>query len=86
MWQIQVKGILIQLGIHKALKGKPFPASSNDSGKSIIMINEDWKALDERTTNDIRTCLAKNVLTNVGKILSARELWERLGNLYQMNL
>lgn len=83
MWQIQVKGILIQLGIHT---GKSFPTSSNDFGKSIIMINEDWKALDERTTNDIRTCLAKNVLTNVGKILSARELWERLGNLYQMNL
>ena len=32
LWQIQIKNVLIQYGLHKALKGKPSPAFSSGSG------------------------------------------------------
>ena len=73
----------IQSGLHKALKGKPFPASSSDSGKSILS-NEDWEEFDEKAISAIRLCLAKNILTNVGKIPSIKQLWERIENLHQL--
>ena len=48
------------------------------------MSKEDWEELDERAAaSAIQLCLAKNVLTNVGKIPSTKEIWERLENLYQ---
>ncbi|KAL4582360.1 hypothetical protein LXL04_006907 [Taraxacum kok-saghyz] len=31
LWQVQVKDVLIQSGLHKALKGKPAPVSSKES-------------------------------------------------------
>ncbi|KAL5751973.1 hypothetical protein ACOSP7_022141 [Xanthoceras sorbifolium] len=34
LWQVQVKDVLIQSGLHKVLKGKPTPVSSGDSGES----------------------------------------------------
>ena len=36
LWQVQVKDVLIQSGLHKALKGKSSPASSSGSGKASI--------------------------------------------------
>ena len=81
LWQIQVKDVLIQSTLHKALKVKPSPTYSNDSGK-FVMSNEDWEELDERAAGSaIQLCLAKNVLTNVGKIPSIKEIWERQENL-----
>ena len=81
LWLIQVKNLLIQFRLHKALKGKPSPASCSDSEK-FVMSNEDWEELDERAAaSAIQLCLAKNVLTNVGKIPSIKEIWERQENL-----
>ena len=34
LWQVQVKDILIQYGLHKALKGKSTPTNPEDSGDS----------------------------------------------------
>ncbi|KAL9448005.1 hypothetical protein AB3S75_015475 [Citrus x aurantiifolia] len=82
LWQSQVKDVLIQYGLHKALNVKPSPISSSDSGK-FVMNNEDWEELDERATaSAIQLCLAKNVLINVGMISSIKEIWERLEILY----
>lgn len=36
-----------------------------------------------RIASAIRLCLAKNVLANVHGILTAKELWEKLEELYQ---
>ena len=36
-----------------------------------------------RAASAIRLCLAKNVLANVHGILTAKELWEKLEELYQ---
>lgn len=72
LWQTQVKDVLIQSGLHKALKGKP-------SG----MEEEKWEELDMRAVSAIRLSLAKNVLANVQKVSNAKELWEKLEGLYQ---
>ena len=72
LWQTQVKDVLIQYGLHKVLKGKPFD-----------MKEEEWEELDLRAVSAIRLCLAKNVLANVQKISTTKELWERLEGLYQ---
>ena len=66
LWQVQVKDILIQSGLHKALKGR--------DSKNSSMSDEDWDDLDERATSAIRMCLAKNVLANVLGISKAKDL------------
>ena len=67
LWQVQVKDLLIQSGLHKVLKGR------DNSGKSKIG-DEDWEDLDERAASAIRMCLAKNVLANVLGISTAKDL------------
>ena len=60
LWQVQVKDILIQSGLYKALKGKPASlseekepdksgGSSESKGKSK-MSEEEWEELDMRTS------------------------------------
>ena len=88
LWQVQVKDILIQSGLYKALKGKPASlseekepdksgGSSESKGKSK-MSEEEWEELDMRAASQIRLCLAKNVLANVARWSSTKELWEKL--------
>ncbi|KAF7823623.1 Pol-like polyprotein/retrotransposon [Senna tora] len=72
LWQVQVKDVLIQLGLHKALEGK---ISSEDSEKSESnMSHGDWEELDLKAESTIRMCLAKNVLANVQGISTTKEL------------
>lgn len=82
LWQIQVKDVLIQSGLHKALKGRAIPESSGDASK-IDKADEDWEDLDLRAASTIRLCLAKNVLANVHGASTAKGLWEKLEELYQ---
>ena len=61
LWQVQVKDILIQSGLYKALKGKPTsffeekePDKSGDSSKSkrkSKMSEEEWEELDMRVAS-----------------------------------
>ena len=48
------------------------------------MSNEDWENLDLRVASAIRLCLAENVLANMHGISTAKELWEKLEELYQV--
>ena len=71
LWQIQVKDLLIQHGLHKALKGKLTNVSSTNFEKSSIVgdsksniSDDDWEELDLRAASGIRLCLAKNILVN----------------------
>ncbi|KAE8665938.1 hypothetical protein F3Y22_tig00112523pilonHSYRG00165 [Hibiscus syriacus] len=77
----------------KGLKGKPASLSegkeldkpsdsSGDKGKSK-MSEEEWEELDMRAASQIRLCLAKNVLANVARWSSTKELWEKLEEMYQ---
>ena len=76
LWQVQVKDVLIQSGLHKALKGRP--SSGKDDEDS-----EAWEELDMKAASQIRLCLAKNVLANVIGLSTTKELWEKLEELYQ---
>jgi hypothetical protein len=67
LWKVQVNDVLIQSGLHKALKGN---TSKMEADK--------WEELDLRAASAIRLCLAKNVLANVQNFSSAKEVWERL--------
>jgi hypothetical protein len=88
LWQIQVKDILIQSGLHKILGGIPVASSGDDSEKSGTSekssTNEvDCEDLDMKAASSIRLCLAKNVLANVQGTSTAKELWEKLEEMYQ---
>jgi hypothetical protein len=47
------------------------------------MSKEDWEKLDRRARSIIRLCLADSILLNVSGESTAKELWDKLGNLYQ---
>jgi hypothetical protein len=47
------------------------------------MLKEDWEKLDKRTRSNIRLCLVDSVLLNVSGEYTAKEIWDKLGNLYQ---
>src|SRR5688572_7070674 len=92
LWQVQVKNVLIQSGLHKVLKGTPTSVKddkgsekSESSGysKKSKMNDEEWKELDMKAVSQIRLCLAKNVLANVIGLSTTKELWEKLEELYQ---
>ncbi|PHU07420.1 hypothetical protein BC332_23909 [Capsicum chinense] len=61
LWQVQVKDVLIQSGLHKALKERPTSGkgdkdsekfeSSEDSEKSKIS-DEEWEELDMKAASD----------------------------------
>jgi hypothetical protein len=44
---------------------------------------EDWEKLDRRARSTIRLCLVVSVLLNVLGESTSKELWDKLGNLYQ---
>jgi hypothetical protein len=44
---------------------------------------DDWKKLDRKVKSTIRLCLSNSVLLNVSGEATTKELWNKLGNLYQ---
>lgn len=81
---------MIQSGLYKVLKGRLIIENNNTSVTSetssiSIMSNENWKDLDLRVASAIHLCLTNNVLVNVHEILTTKELWEKLKELYQTN-
>ncbi|KAL5732705.1 hypothetical protein ACOSP7_032058 [Xanthoceras sorbifolium] len=50
LWQLQVKDVLIQSGLHKVLKGKPIPVSNSNSGESIVVTKNgsNWNKKNSR--------------------------------------
>ncbi|KAF5480552.1 hypothetical protein F2P56_001292 [Juglans regia] len=75
--------------LHRALKDRPTPEVNSDTSVTdetksrSVMSDEDWEDLDLRAASAIRLCLAKNVLANIHGISTAKELWEKLEELYQ---
>jgi hypothetical protein len=47
------------------------------------MSKEEWEKLNRRARSTIRLCLEDSVLLNVSGESTAKELWDKLGNLYQ---
>ena len=82
LWQVEVKDILVQSGLHKTLRGIPASGSS-DGVEKFSTSDVNWEDLDLRVASSIRLCLAKNVLANVQGRSTAKELWEKLEEMYQ---
>jgi hypothetical protein len=47
------------------------------------MSKEDWEKMDRRARSNIRLFLADSMLLNVSGESITKELWHKLGNLYQ---
>ena len=47
------------------------------------MSKEDWEKLDRRARSTIQLCLADSTLLKVSRKSTSKELWDKLGNLYQ---
>jgi hypothetical protein len=43
----------------------------------------DWKKLDWKAKSTIRLCLTDSVLLNVSEEATSKDLWDKLGKLYQ---
>jgi hypothetical protein len=60
------------------------PTSTQTTSTPVTgMSKEDWDKLDRRARSTIRLCLVDSVLLNVSGESTAKELWDKLGNLYQ---
>jgi hypothetical protein len=55
-----------------------------DPGTTPIgMSVDDWKKLDQKAKSTIQLCLSDSILLNVSGEATTKELWDKLGNLYQ---
>jgi hypothetical protein len=60
------------------------PTSTKTTSTPVTgMSKEDWDKLDRRARSTIRLCLADSLLLNVSRESTTKELWDKLGNLYQ---
>jgi len=46
--------------------------------------DEEWKKLDQKGKSTIQLCVSYLVLLNVSGEATAKDLWEKLGTLYQI--
>jgi hypothetical protein len=44
---------------------------------------DDWKKLDQKAKSTIRLCLSDSIFLNVSEEATAKDLWDKLGKLYQ---
>jgi hypothetical protein len=60
------------------------PTSTQTTSTPVTgMSKEDWYKLDRRARSTIRLCLEDSMLLNVSGESTAKEIWDKLGNLYQ---
>jgi hypothetical protein len=62
------------------LRGIP-AFGSNDGVVKFGTNDVDWEDLDLKAASSIRLCLAKNVLANVQRMSTTKELWEKLDEI-----
>ena len=74
LWQRQMKDLLIQQGVHKALLGK--------EKKPETMKDVEWVEMDEKATSAIRLNLGNEVIHKILEAKIAKEVWEKLEGLY----
>jgi hypothetical protein len=71
IWQIQMKAVLTQLCVQKALQPRP-----------TDMTDDKWEDLDEKALSALQLSLFPDVLREVMNAKSAAELWNKLEELY----
>jgi hypothetical protein len=94
LWKIKMEDLLVEKEQWIAVDPDTQPTGTQPTGTRSTstqptstpptgMSKEDWEKLDRRARSTIRLCLADSVLLNVSGESTAKELWEKLGNLYQ---
>ena len=53
------------------------------STKPTAMSDEDYKKLDRKAKSTIRLCVSDSILLNVSREATMKNLWDKLGTLYQ---
>ena len=74
LWQVKMKAILIQNGVHKALDG----VEKKPEGISEAR----WEEMDAKALSAIQLCLSNEVLREVVKEETSKGIWEKLESLY----
>ena len=74
MWQCQMRDVLIQQDLHKALLGV--------EAKPEMMTNVEWQEFDLKAYSNIRLHIAQNVIYYVIREKSAARIWKILEDKY----
>ena len=74
LWQVKMKAILIQNGVHKALDGEEKKPEGTSEAK--------WEEMDAKALSAIQLCLSNEVLREVVKGETSKDIWEKLKSLY----
>ncbi|KAL5790253.1 hypothetical protein ACOSQ2_005141 [Xanthoceras sorbifolium] len=72
LWQVRMRGFLVESGVQKALKGD----------KPADMKEADWEDIDEKARSAIQLSLSDEVLREVISEKTTKALWEKLESLY----
>ena len=74
LWQVKMRAILIQNGVHKAIDG----VDKMPEGMSASR----WEEIDTKALSAIQLCLSNEVLREVVKETTTKSIWEKLESLY----
>jgi hypothetical protein len=94
LWKLNIEDLLVEKEQWIVVDPSTQPIGTQSNGKEPTstqttstpptgMSKEDWEKLDRRAQSTIRLCLADSVLLNVSGESTTKELWDKLGNLYQ---
>jgi hypothetical protein len=74
LWKLKMEDLLVERDQWIAVDPGTTP-----TGTSV----DDWKKMDWKVKRTIRLCLSDSVLLNVSEEGTTKDLWEKLGKLYQ---
>ena len=75
LWKLKMKDLLVDKEVQWIVV---------DPGtKPMTMLDEDWKKLDRKAKSTIQLCVSDSVLLNVSGEATMKNLWDKLGTLYQ---
>ena len=74
LWKLKMEDMLVD---------KDQWIAVDPSTKPMAMSDEDWKKLDQKAKRTIRLCVSNSVLLNVSGEATTKNLWEKIGTLYQ---
>ena len=74
LWQVKMKAILIQNGVHKVIEG--------EEKKPIGVSEAKWEEMNTKGLSVIQHCLSNEVLREVVKETTSKRIWEKLESIY----
>ena len=74
LWKLKMEDLLVD-------KDQWIPVDLGT--KPTTMLYEDWKKLDRKAKSTIWLCISDSVLLNASGEATTKNLWDKLGTLYQ---